>query len=152
MGCFEYTTDMELYTSCLDKQNTIKQLFQDCPTPESKYKKLIELGRLIPPLDPTIDKSALQVNGCQSIVYLRTFLKEGKVHFQAQSEALISSGLVYILIATYEGESPETILKCPPTFITELGIPGSLTPGRSNGLASIHLRIKQDALKFLTHS
>jgi cysteine desulfuration protein SufE len=88
----------------------------------------------------------LIVNGCQSIVYLRSFLHDGHLFFQAESEALISSGLAYLLIAVYNGELPEVILKCLPVFIDELGISASLTPGRSNGLASIYLRMKQDAI------
>lgn len=140
---------MSDYASCLAKQDKIKKLFKECLTNEEKYKKLIELGKLLPPLDPGVKKDELIVQGCQSIVYLYAYLKEGLIYFQAESEALISSGLAYLLIATYSGESPETILKCPPSFIDDLGISASLTPGRSNGLASIYLRLKQEAIRFL---
>lgn len=85
-------------------------------------------------------------------MYLHSFLRDGKVFFEGESDALISSGLAAILIRTYNGESPETILKCPPDFLEDLGISASLTPNRANGLYSIHLRMKQDALKWLMRS
>jgi cysteine desulfuration protein SufE len=127
----------------------IKTRFAECKTPEEKYLKIIELGKLLPPLNPQFKTSELIVPGCQSIVYLHSYLNDGLVYFEAESEALISAGLAYLLITAYNGEKPETILKCPPTFINELGISATLTPGRANGLASIYLRMKQDALKFL---
>ena len=76
-------------------------------------------------------------------MYLYTNSSEGKIVFQGSSDALISQGLAALLIRIYSGESPETILKCPPNFLEELGIPASLSPNRANGLYSLHLRMKQ---------
>ena len=69
--------------------------------------------------------------------------------FEAEADALISAGLAALLTQVYSGETPETILKCPPTYLDEIGISASLTPNRANGLYSIHLRMKQEALKLL---
>lgn len=142
-----------MYESCLAKQQQVKDLFSSCPTEEKKYDKIIELGRTLPPYPPEEKKPENFVPGCQSIMYLTSKLENGKVYFAAESDALISAGLAAILIQVYNGESPETILKCPPAYLEELGISASLTPNRANGLYSIHLRMKQDALKlYMKHS
>lgn len=138
-----------MFDSCLKKQNEIKLLFAKCSTDEEKFKKLIELGRLQQQLDDSVKIPANQVHGCQSTVYLLSQLKDGVVQFAAQADALISAGLAEVLILAYSGELPETILKCPPTYLDELGLSSSLSPNRANGLYSIHLRMKQDALKLL---
>ena len=108
---------------------------------------IIAMGRELPHLSSSEKLPENIVKGCQSTVYLSSNLVEGQVLFGAESDALISSGLAAILIKVYSGEPPETVLKCPPDYLEELGISASLTPGRANGLYSIHLRMKQDALK-----
>lgn len=89
------------------------------------------------------------VKGCQSTVYLHSYREGDKIFFETEADALISAGLAALLVMVYSGETAETILKCPPTFLDELGITASLTPSRANGLHSMHLRMKQDALKWL---
>lgn len=136
-----------MFESCLEKQVQVRALFSTCTTQELKYQKIMELGKLLPPL-PSCDKIEENlVAGCQSRMYLKTTLKEGKVIFHGESDALISAGLAAILIMVYSDESPETILKCPPSYLKDLGIDASLSPGRANGLYSMHLRMKQEALK-----
>jgi cysteine desulfuration protein SufE len=137
--------------SCLQKQQNIKALFASCPNEEAKYAKIIELGRAQPPLSPIHKTPENIVKGCQSVMYMRSWKENESIFFHAESDALISSGLASILIQVYSGETPETILKCPPTYLEELGISASLSPSRANGLYSIHLRMKQDALKHLLH-
>lgn len=138
-----------MFESCLSKQNQMKALFHQCPSEDAKYQKIIELGRQQPPLEARHKTSENIVKGCQSVMYLHSFLKDGATYFEAESEALISLGLAAILIQVYNGESPEVVLKCPPTYLEELGISASLTPNRANGLYSVHLKMKQDALKLL---
>ena len=137
------------FTSCLSKQQTVKALFGTCATAEEKDQKIIELGRQLPALPANYKTPENLVRGCQSNLYLHASRKEGKVFFDAAADALISAGLAAILIMVYSDEPPEVILKCPPTYLDELGIGASLTPSRANGLYSIHLRMKQEALKFL---
>ncbi|HSW86915.1 MAG TPA: SufE family protein [Rhabdochlamydiaceae bacterium] len=144
--------DPEKNASCLSKQENIKNLFTDCATSQAKYQKLIDLGRTCLPLAPEFKTSDNVVNGCQSTMYLRAFLDDnGNAVFEAESEALISSGLAALLISVYSNEPPEVVLTCPPHFIEEIGIRASLTPGRSNGLSSMYLRMKQEALKLLVN-
>jgi|GEM_PF-566261 len=127
----------------------VKSLFKDCLKPEDRYQKIIAMGKKLPPIAEKHRISENIIPGCQSIVYLHTELREGKLFFTAASDALISSGLAALLILAYDGTSPEVVLKQEPSFLEELQITTSLTPGRSNGLASMYLRMQQDALKFL---
>lgn len=138
-----------MFDSCLEKQRLIKAQFSDCQTEEAKYQKIMELGRQQPRLSDAEKTSSNLVKGCQSQMYLASHLTGDQVFFSAESDALISAGLAALLIQVYSGETPEAILKCPPTYLEELGINASLTPNRANGLYSIHLRMKQDALKWL---
>lgn len=137
------------FDTCREKQQRILDLFAHCPTEQDKYAKIIELGKQQHPLDLRHKTAANIVKGCQSTVYLHTYADAGKVLFEAESEALISAGLAAILIAVYNGEPAEVILTCPPDYLDQLGIGASLTPSRANGLYSIHLRMKQEALKLL---
>lgn len=137
------------YQSCLEKQKKVIELFSGCSSEEMKYQKIIELGRQQPPLSEKYKIPENIVQGCQSTMHLHSFMENGLVYFEASSDALISYGLAVLLIKVYSGETPETILKCPPDYLEELGVSASLTPSRSNGLYSIHLRMKQEALKFL---
>ncbi len=139
-----------MYETCIEKQQQVKNLFAKCSTEELKYQKIMELGKTLKSLSPADRTPENLVSGCQSIVYLICRLENGLVFFEGESDALISAGLTALLIMVYSGESPETILKCPPSYLNELGIGESLTPGRANGLYSIHLRMKQQALKAYT--
>lgn len=138
-----------MYDSCLKKQAEIKALFAPLKTDEEKYAKIIDLGRALPPFPLSAKTPANEVKGCQSIMHLLTESRDHHLHFQAESDALISKGLAALLIHVYSGETPEAILKCPPAYLEEIGITASLTPNRANGLYSIHLRMKQEALKAL---
>lgn len=137
------------FSSCITKQEKLKLVFSSCATPEAKYQKIIEFGKNLSPIPSEAKIPENIVPGCQSIVYLQSRLINGKIFFYASSEALISAGLVALLIYVYNEEAPETILKCPPQFIEDLGLSSSLSPTRSNGLGNIYLRMKQDALRHL---
>lgn len=141
-----------MFESCLEKQQQVKNLFASYPSEEKKYEKIIEMGRSLAPLALQDKIPENFVKGCQSTMYLKSRLENGRVYFTADSDALISAGLAAILLQVYNGETPEVILKCPPTYLEELGISASLTPNRANGLYSIHLRMKQDALKLYMQS
>lgn len=138
-----------MFDTCLLKQSEVRDLFPESLSKEDRYHKIIQLGKDLAPLDEKKRIAENLVKGCQSMTYLTCEMKEGLVFFEASSDAFISAGLAALLIKVYNGESPETILKCPPDFLEELGISASLTPNRANGLYSMHLRMKQDALKIL---
>lgn len=136
-----------MYSSCLEKQQRMAALFGACSCSDTKFQKIIDLGRKLPRLDLEHKVPGNIVPGCQSTMYLHSQVNGDKIQFTVDSEALISAGLAAILIEVYSGESIETVLKCPPDFLDTLGIRASLTPSRANGLYSIHLRMKQEALK-----
>lgn len=140
-----------MFDSCLENQEKVKDLFKNCLNDEDKYERIIELGRKAVPLAEEYKRHENLVRGCQSQMYMRSSFRDGKLYFEASSDALISLGLAALMIMIYSGEPPEVILKCPPDCIEQLGISASLTPGRANGLYSIHLRMKQDALHYLIH-
>ena len=124
------------------------EYFSRCATVEEKYDKIMELGKTQSHLDPLDKTEENLVRGCQSRMFLISQFKDGKIFFQSEADALISAGLGMLLLRVYNGETPETLLQCPPSYIQELGIPQTLTPGRANGLASVFLRMKQDALRY----
>lgn len=138
-----------MYDSCLQKQCQIKEMFLFCPSEDDKYEKIIELGRCQRTLSEKYKKPENLVQGCQSQVYLHSYLSGKKVMFEAESDSIISAGLAALLTKVYSGEEPDTILKCPPTYLDELGIPASITPNRSNSLYNLHLRMTQDVSKLL---
>lgn len=125
----------------------IRERFSRCRNQEEIYGEIISLGREMPPFPSGERKRENLVHGCQSSVYLMTKLEEGRLSFLAEADALISAGLAALLIQAFSGESPETLLSTPPRFLEELGIPAALSPHRANGLFSIHLRMKQEALQ-----
>lgn len=141
-----------MFETCLDKQRKLKEIFLSCSSQEDKYHKIIELGRQQPPLAPLYQTAENLVKGCQSQMYLHTYCTDDKIIFESSSDALISAGLAALLTRVYSGEPLETVIKCPPSYLEELGISASLTPSRANGLYSMHLRMKQEALKLLVEN
>lgn len=138
------------FESCLAKQKQLELLFASLLTSEQKYQKIIELGQCLPPFPNEHKLPENLVKGCQSQMHLYAqFSSNGKILFTADSDALISRGLAALLLAIYSGESPEVVLTCPPSCLDTIGIQSSLSPNRSNGLASLHLRMKKEALKLL---
>jgi cysteine desulfuration protein SufE len=135
------------FESCLQKQDAIKAIFAVCLTPEARYQKIIELGRQLPAFNPSARIPTNLVPGCQSIMYLEAIFQNSVLILNADSEALISKGLAALLIYVYSGETPVTVANCPPTFVQEIGLQNALSPARSNGLASLYHKMRQEALQ-----
>ena len=139
-----------MFASCLARQAQLTREFLALPSTTARYERLMEMGRLLRGSgDSGLRQPNNLVSGCQSEVYLSAHLQDGKVYFSVYSEALISAGLAALLLEIYNGESVETVLCCSPKCIADMGILSNLTPGRSNGLASMHQRMKQEAARFL---
>lgn len=115
-----------------------------------RYKHIIELGKELPPLDEQHKVEENLVRGCQSQVWLHTKLEDGKVIFEADSDAAITKGLVALMVRLYSGQDPDTILSTNPEFIREIGMQEHLSPTRSNGLASMIKQIKIYAMAYKT--
>ena len=106
-----------------------------------KYEYIIELGHDLKPLEESYKADLYKVQGCQSTLWLHPYAKEGKLYFEAASNAVIVSGLVQILITIYSAHTPKEILDTDRTLLEQLGLSEIITPGRQNGVASILKRI-----------
>ncbi|HKK68383.1 MAG TPA: SufE family protein, partial [Bacteroidales bacterium] len=88
------------------------------------------------------------INGCQSNVWIAAELKDGKMHFKADSDAIITKGIASLLLRVFENEKPEDIVDADLHFIDEIGLHQHLSPTRSNGLLAMVKRIKAYALAY----
>ena len=115
-----------------------------------RYEYMIELGKSLPLIDSAFKTEDTIIKGCQSKVWLHADLENGKIVFSADSDAIITKGIVAILIRVFSNQSPETILKTNTDFIDEIGLKEHLSPTRANGLVSMIKKIKMYALAYQT--
>jgi cysteine desulfuration protein SufE len=113
-----------------------------------KYNYLIEAGKSLKVIDPKYKVQNNLISGCQSRVWLHSWYEEGKVYFAADSDAVITKGLVSLMIRVLDGQSPDDIIKAELGFIDEIGLKEHLSPTRSNGLVSMVKQMKLYALAF----
>ena len=114
-----------------------------------KYQMIIDLGNELPPLDPAYKTDDNLIDGCQSRVWLHARMENGIMHFEADSDAIITKGLIGLLIRVLSEHTPKEILDCEVHFIDEIGLTQHLSPTRSNGLLSMLKQIKTYALAYL---
>ena len=115
-----------------------------------KYNYLIELSADLPVLDPKYKTSEYLINGCQSKVWLRADLVDGKIRFTADSDAIITKGIVSLLIRVLSDRDPGEIVDTELVFIDRIGLRENLSPTRSNGLLSMVKQMKLYALAYKT--
>ncbi len=115
-----------------------------------KYNYLIELSRNLPLIDPKLKINENIINGCQSKVWLSAEYKEGLVWFKADSDAIITKGIIALLIRVLSGRSPEELMQSELWFIDKIGLRQNLSPTRSNGLLSMVKQMKLYALAYHT--
>ena len=114
-----------------------------------KYNYLIELGNSLPPIDPAHRTERYAISGCQSRVWLAgTLSDDGRVWFEADSDAIITKGIVSLLIKVLSGRTPREILDTELYFIDRIGLRENLSPTRANGLAAMVKQVKLYALAF----
>lgn len=113
-----------------------------------KYNYLIDLGKNIEALPDNLRSEDNLVSGCQSQVWLHAELKDGKVVYQADSDALIPKGIVSLLLRVFSGHSPKSIVDSELEFIQEIGLEEHLSPNRANGLMAMVTQMKKYALVF----
>ena len=113
-----------------------------------KYQLLIDLGNEQEPLDEKYKTEQNLIDGCQSRVWLQADLVNGRVHFQAESDALIVKGIVTLLLRVLNDQTPEDILSADLDFIEQIGLREHLSPTRSNGLLAMLKQMKMYALAF----
>ncbi len=123
-------------------QEQIIDEFSMFDTWEERYEYLIELGKTIEPIDEEYRKDENLIKGCQSKVWLQAEMKEGKLYFKADSDALLPKGIASLLVRMYSGHSPIDILDSSTDFIQKIGLQEFLSPTRANGLLSMIKQIK----------
>ena len=117
-----------------------------------KYQYLIDLSKNLPVIDEKYKTEENLIKGCQSQVWLAAEYKDGKVFFTADSDAIITKGIISLLIRVLSGQSPQDILDSDLHFIESIGLKENLSPTRSNGLLAMIKQMKIYALAFTTQS
>ena len=113
-----------------------------------RYEYIIELGKALPLIDEKFKTEENIIKGCQSKVWLQGEEKEGKIVFTADSDAILTKGIIAILIRVFSNQKPAAILEANTDFIDEIGLKEHLSPTRANGLVSMIKQIKMYALAF----
>ena len=110
-----------------------------------KYENIIDIGKSIPLIDPKYKDENHIIKGCQSQVWLHSEMSGDKIYYSADSDAIITKGLVALVIRVLSGHTPEEILKAKMEFIDQIGLKEHLSPTRSNGLTAMIKQMKLDA-------
>ena len=115
-----------------------------------RYEYMIELGKSLPLIDENLKTDDKLIKGCQSKVWLNSELKDDKIIFTADSDAIITKGIVAILVRVFSEQKPQAILDANTEFIDEIGLKEHLSPTRANGLVSMIKQMKMYALAYQT--
>ena len=113
-----------------------------------RYAYLIDLGKDCPQIDEKDENPQNLIKGCQSNVWLSCEQRDGRLYFRADSDAVITRGIISLLIRAFDGQTPADILAADITFIDAIGLREHLSPTRSNGLTAMLKQIKMYALAF----
>jgi cysteine desulfuration protein SufE len=131
-----------------ERQDEIIEEFEGFDDWMDKYQLLIDLGNEQEPLDEKYKTENNLIDGCQSRVWLQADFEGGKIHFTAESDALIVKGIVSLLIRVLSDSTPQEILDADLYFIERIGLKEHLSPTRSNGLLAMVKQMRMYALAF----
>jgi len=129
-----------------ETENEIVEEFSLFENWMDKYNYIIELGKSLPAIDENYKTDKYLIAGCQSQVWLQAEFMDGKIYFKADSDAIITKGIIYLLIRVLSGRSSEDILNAKLDYLDRIGLKQHLTPTRSNGLISMIKQMKVYAL------
>ncbi|MAT79375.1 MAG: Fe-S metabolism protein SufE [Flavobacteriales bacterium] len=113
-----------------------------------KYEYMIELSKTLDKMDGNLKNDNNLIKGCQSKVWLNAEFKNGKINFHADSEAIITKGIIAILLMVFNNKKPDQIIKSDVSFIEKIGLKEHLSPNRANGLYSMIKQIKFYAIAY----
>ena len=113
-----------------------------------KYEYLIEIGKSLILIDPQFKTEKNTIKGCQSLVWLHSELKNGVVIYTADSDAIITKGMVALMIRVLSNHTPDEIISSKLDFVEKIGLTKHLSPTRSNGLVSMIKQMKLDAIAY----
>ena len=134
-----------------EKQEEIVSEFEVFDDWMEKYEYLIDLGKDLPLIQEELKTDERLIEGCQSRVWLNANCENGKMQFSADSEAIITKGIIGLLIRVLNDEKPETVIKTDLKFISDIGLQEHLSPTRANGLNGMIKKMKIEALKYIQH-
>lgn len=117
-----------------------------------KYALLIDLGNSLPPIEEKYKTNENLIEGCQSRVWLQADYRDGRIWFEAESDAIIVKGIVSLLVRVLSGRTPDEILDANLYFIEKIGLTEHLSPTRSNGLLAMVKQMRMYALAFKVKS
>jgi cysteine desulfuration protein SufE len=143
---FDKTTEMQIE----EIQEEIVDEFSMFDDWMQRYEYMIELGKSLPRIEERFKTDDHLIKGCQSKVWVHADLEDGKVLFTADSDAIITKGIIAILIRAFSGQKPSDILAASTGFIDEIGLKEHLSPTRANGLVSMIKQLKMYALAYET--
>jgi cysteine desulfuration protein SufE len=133
--------------SIAQKQKEIIEEFAMFPTWMEKYEYIIELGKDLPLISDDLKTDDYLIKGCQSRVWISAKKNEnGIFHFSADSDAIITKGIVALVVRIFDGEKGQDIVSASMDFLTEIGLIENLSPTRSNGLSAMIKQMKMYAL------
>ena len=115
-----------------------------------RYEYMIELGKTLPLIDPEYKTEENIIKGCQSKVWIHADLEGDKLVFTADSDAIITKGIIAVLIRVFSNQHPDAILGADTSFIDKIGLKEHLSPTRANGLVSMIKQLKMYAIAFKT--
>lgn len=133
---------MEARSTIAEKEEEIVEAFSMFEDWMGRYEYLIDLGRSLPPLDEAYKTDDYLIRGCQSQVWVRPVLRDGRIYYEGDSDALITRGLVALLVEVLSGQPPEAVASADLAFLERIGMQEHLSPTRKNGLASMIRQMK----------
>ncbi len=136
-------TIQEIQEEIIDEFNMFEDWMQ-------RYEYMIELGKSLPLIEEKYKTDANIIKGCQSKVWVHAEMKDDKVAFTADSDAIITKGIIAILIRVFSDQHPSHIIDADTSFIDEIGLKEHLSPTRANGLVSMIKQIKMYAVAYKT--
>ena len=135
-----------------EQQEDIVSDFEYLGNWDDKYEYIIQLGKELPLIEDKYKTDDNLIRGCQSRVWLHVDYIDGKLEFTADSDAVITKGLISLVIKVLSGHSPKEIAEAEITFINAIGLSSHLSPTRSNGLLSMVKQIKLYAVGYMAKS
>ena len=133
-----------------DIQNEIIDEFSMFEDWEERYQYMIDLGKDLPLIEEQYKTDSNIIKGCQSKVWVHAELKDDKLFFTADSDAIITKGIIAILIRVFSNQKPKDIIEANTDFIEKIGLKDHLSPTRANGLVSMIKQLKMYAIAYQT--
>ncbi|WP_299126613.1 SufE family protein [uncultured Winogradskyella sp.] len=131
-------------------QNDIIDEFSMFEDWEERYQYMIDLGKTLPLIDEKYKTEDHIIKGCQSKVWVHANLEDDKINFTADSDAIITKGIIAILIRVFSNQNPKAIIDANTDFIDKIGLKEHLSPTRANGLVSMIKQLKLYAIAYQT--